>query len=133
MVNEKTGSDTPRIDKYLWAIRVFKTRSDATDACKSGKVTVNGLDAKPSREVRVGDEVVVRKGAVRHSYKVLSLLKQRVAAKELDQYVLDTTSPQELAKGQKPKETLLMWRERGTGRPTKKERRDMDRLMDQFE
>ena len=122
----------PRIDKYLWAIRVFKTRSDAADACRSGKIKINNLEAKPSREVRVGDVLEVRKGPVHYRYQVLGLLEQRVAAKNLTPYVLDITLPEELAKGQKPNESLLVWRDRGTGRPTKKERRDIDRIMEQL-
>ena len=119
-----------RIDKYLWAIRVFKTRSDAADACRSGKVTLNGQEAKPSKEVKIGDLLEVRKGPVRYRYKILALLEQRVAAKNLAPYVLDVTPPEELAKGADHHQTALVWRERGTGRPTKKERRDIDRLMD---
>jgi len=122
----------PRIDKYLWAIRVFKTRSDAAEACRGGKIKINGLEAKASREVRTGDLLEVRKGPVHYRYQVLGLLEQRVAAKSLAPYVLDITPPEELAKAQKPNETVLVWRERGTGRPTKKERRDIDRLMEQF-
>ena len=122
----------PRIDKYLWAIRVFKTRSDAADACRSGKIKINNLEAKPSREVRVGDVLEVRKGPVHYRYQVLGLLEQRVAAKNLTPYVLDITLPEELAKGQKPNESLLVWRDRGAGRPTKKERREIDRLMEQL-
>jgi len=122
----------PRIDKYLWAIRVFKTRSDAADACRSGKVRLNNMEAKPSKEVKAGDLLEVRKGPVRYRYQVLGLLEQRIAAKNLTPYILDITPPEELAKGQKPNESVLMWRERGTGRPTKKERRDIDRLMEQL-
>ncbi|MCL1973942.1 MAG: RNA-binding S4 domain-containing protein [Bacteroidetes bacterium] len=122
----------PRLDKYLWAIRVFKTRSDAADACRSGKVTINDMEAKPSREVRVGDVLKVRRGPVHFRYQVLGLLAQRVGAKNLTPYVLDTTPPEELAKGQKSNEALLVWRDRGTGRPTKKERRDIDKLMEQL-
>ena len=123
----------PRIDKYLWAIRVFKTRSDAADACKSGKVAVNGQPAKQSKEVKTGDMLEVRKGPVHYRYQVLALLEQRVAAKNLAPYVLDITPPEELAKGETHHETVLVWRERGTGRPTKKERREIDRLMGQLE
>jgi len=123
----------PRIDKYLWAIRVFKTRSDAADACRSGKIRLNNIEAKPSREVKVGDLLDVRKGPVFYRYKVLGFLEQRISAKNLDTYVLDITPPEELAKAKKPNETVLIWRERGAGRPTKKERRDIDRLMEQLE
>jgi len=122
----------PRIDKYLWAIRVYKTRTDAADACKSGKVLVNGQAAKPSREVRIGDIIVVRKGPVYYSYKVLSPIIQRVAAKNLAPYVLDITPPEEIAKSQQHSETALVWRARGSGRPTKKERRNIDRIMEQI-
>ena len=130
MSSEKIESDAPRMDKYLWAIRVFKTRNDAADACRSGKVTLNGQEAKPSKEVKEGDIIGVRKGPVRHSYKVLTQLTQRVGAKNLAPYVLDTTPPEELAKGDQHNQSLLLWRERGTGRPTKKERRDIDRLLE---
>ena len=119
----------PRIDKFLWSIRVFKTRSDATEACKGGKVLVNGLVAKASREVKVGDSVEVRKGPVRHRYQILELLANRVAAKDVAFYALDITPPEELAKSISSLNTTSVWRERGTGRPTKKERRAIDRLM----
>lgn len=122
---------TPRLDKYLWSVRVYKTRSEAADACKGGKVSVNTQPAKPSREVKVGDVIEVRKGAVRHRYQVLALLGNRVAAKNVDPYISDITPPEELAKGAVRNETILVWRERGAGRPTKKERRDIDRLMEQ--
>ena len=124
--------NAPRLDKYLWAIRVYKTRSEATEACKGGKVKVNGLEAKASRDVKLDDVLTVRKGPVFYSYKVLAFLENRVAAKNLEPYVLDITPPEERAKGEKPNETVLVWRERGAGRPTKKERRDIDRLMDNF-
>ena len=124
--------NAPRLDKYLWAIRVFKTRSEAAEACKGGKVKVNGLEAKASREIKLDDVLTVRKGPVFYSYKVLAFLENRVAAKNLEPYVLDITPPEERAKGEKPNETVLVWRERGAGRPTKKERRDIDRLMDNF-
>ncbi|MDR2585368.1 MAG: RNA-binding S4 domain-containing protein [Prevotellaceae bacterium] len=120
----------PRIDKYLWAIRVYKTRSDAADACRGGKVSVNGLQAKPSREVKIDDTIAVRKGPVSHSYKVLSITNNRLSAKNLTPYITDITPPEEMAKGQLHNQTATVWRERGSGRPTKKERRDIDKLMD---
>ena len=122
----------PRIDKYLWATRLFKTRTEATEACRSGKVTTNGQPAKPSREVTPGDIITVRKGPISHTYKVLSLLPQRVSAKNLSPYILDITPPEELSKAQTHHQTALVWRERGTGRPTKKERRDIDHIMEQI-
>ena len=122
----------PRVDKYLWSIRVFKTRTDSADACRGGKVLVNGLSAKPSREVKAGDLLEVRKGSIRYRYQILAPLEHRVAAKDLAPYVLDITPPEELAKGDAQNESLLVWRERGAGRPTKKERRNMDKLLNQF-
>ena len=78
--------DATRIDKYLWAIRVFKTRADATDACRGGRVTVNGNEAKPSKEVKTGDTISIRKGSVYYTYKVLSPLDKRQGAKEVEKY-----------------------------------------------
>ena len=121
-----------RIDKYLWSIRVFKTRSEATDACKGGKVRVNGNDIKPSRDVKVGDVIVVRKGAVTYTYKVLELIDKRQGPKLVSQYAENLTPEEELAKLKAPVETFFLKRDRGTGRPTKKDRRQMDALWDEL-
>ena len=117
-----------RIDKYLWAIRVFKTRTDATDACKGGKVRVNGADTKPSKSVKVGDTIVARKGAVTYTYKVLQLIDKRQGAKLVQNYAENLTPPEELAKLRAPVETFFLKRDRGAGRPTKKDRRQMESL-----
>ena len=119
-----------RLDKYLWAVRIFKTRSDAADAIRNNRVTVNGAYAKPSREVKIGDIVAVRRQAVTYSYKVLDLVSSRQGAKNVPQYCLDVTPPEERAKLDVPHETIFVFRDRGTGRPTKKERRELDTLMD---
>ena len=119
-----------RLDKYLWAVRVFKTRSDAADAIRNNKVSVNGAWAKPSREVKIGDEIAVRKQQVVYSYEVLELVSSRQPAKNVPVYCLNTTPQEELDKLNVPRETIFVFRERGTGRPTKKERRDLDELMD---
>ena len=119
-----------RLDKYLWAVRIFKTRSDAADAIRNNRVTVNNSYAKPSREVKIGDVIAVRRQAVTYSYKVLDLVSSRQGAKLVPQYCLDITAPEELAKLNAPRETIFVFRDRGTGRPTKKERRDLDTLMD---
>lgn len=121
-----------RIDKYLWAIRAFKTRSDATEACKGNKVKVNGQDAKPSRNIRIGDLITVRKGAVTYTYKVLDLIEKRQGAKLVSQFVENLTPEEELEKLRAPVETFFLKRDRGTGRPTKKERRQMESLWDKF-
>ncbi|MBQ2796404.1 MAG: RNA-binding S4 domain-containing protein [Tidjanibacter sp.] len=122
-----------RIDKWLWAVRVFKTRSDAAEACRTGKVTINGSEAKPSKEVKEGDLLTVKKVPImRYSYKVVGLVERRLPAKDVPTYCLDITPQEELDKLNAPKETFFVVRDRGAGRPTKKERRDMDALWDTF-
>ena len=117
-----------RIDKYLWTIRVYKTRTDATDACKGGKVRINGADTKPSKLVKPGDMIVARKGAVTYTYKVIQLIDKRQGAKLVPNYAENLTPPEELAKLRAPVETFFLKRDRGAGRPTKKDRRQMEDL-----
>ena len=123
-------AEETRIDKYLWAIRVFKTRSDATDACKGGKVRINGADIKPSKNVRAGDVISVRKGAVTYTYRVIAVIDKRQGAKLVPQFAENITPQEELDKLKTPVETFFLKRDRGSGRPTKKERRQMDSLWD---
>ena len=125
--------DEVRIDKYLWSIRVYKTRSEATDACKGGKIRVNGADTKPSKPVKVGDTIVARKGAVTYTYKVLQLVDKRQGAKLVSQYAENLTPEEEIAKLRAPVETFFLKRDRGAGRPTKKDRRQMDSLWDSLD
>ncbi|MBR6660636.1 MAG: RNA-binding S4 domain-containing protein [Bacteroidales bacterium] len=127
------AAEEVRIDKYLWAIRVFKTRTDASDACKGGKVKVNDTDAKPSRNVKVNDIISIRKGVVTYTYRVVDLLEKRVGAKIVEQYAENLTPQSELDKLNAPVETFFLKRDRGTGRPTKKERRDMEKLWDELD
>ena len=117
-----------RIDKYLWAIRVYKTRTDATDACKGGKVRINGADTKPSKMVKPGDTIVARKGAVTYTYKVIQLIDKRQGAKLVPVYAENLTPAEELAKLRAPVETFFLKPDRGAGRPTKKDRRQMEDL-----
>ena len=119
-----------RLDKYLWAIRVFKTRSDAADACKSGKVKVNDMEAKSSREVKQGDTISVRKVNVIFQFRVVAPVENRQPAKLVEEYAINVTPQSELDKLNVPRETLHLVRERGTGRPTKKDRREMDDLIE---
>ena len=119
-----------RLDKYLWAIRVFKTRSDAADACKSGKVKVNDMEAKSSREVKQGDTISVRKVNVVFQFRVVAPVENRQPAKLVVEYAINITPQSELDKLNVPRETLHLVRERGTGRPTKKDRREMDDLIE---
>lgn len=117
-----------RIDKYLWSIRVYKTRTDATDACKGGKVRINGADTKPSKSVKVGDVITARKGSVTYTYKVLELIDKRQGAKLVPRYAENLTPQEELDKLRAPVETFFLKRDRGAGRPTKKDRRQMEDL-----
>lgn len=120
------------MDKYLWAVRVYKTRSDAADAIRNNRVMVNGGYAKPSREVKQGDIISVKKMPVTYQYKVLDLVSSRQGAKNVPMYCLDITPQEELDKLNVPRETIFVFRERGAGRPTKKDRRQIDALMEGF-
>lgn len=120
---------TVRIDKYLWSVRVFKTRTLATEACKRGKVTVDEMPAKPSRTVSEGDVIQVRKAPVTYSYKVLDPIENRVGARIVHNFVEDVTPGEELQKLDM-QDDFFVRRDRGAGRPTKKERRLLDDLLD---
>ena len=119
-----------RIDKYLWAIRVFKTRTDATEACKGGKVKVGTVNAKPSRAVTPGETITVRKEVVNFTYKVLQLTDHRLGAKLVPDYAQNLTPEEELEKLRAPVESFFITRDRGTGRPTKKDRRSIEQIWD---
>lgn len=122
--------DDVRLDKYLWAVRIFKTRSDAADAIRNNRVLVNDAYCKPSREVKVGDIISVKRMPVLYRFKVIDLVSSRQPAKNVPLYCLNITPEEELNKLNVPRETIFVFRDRGTGRPTKKERRDLDTLMD---
>ena len=125
-------ADEVRIDKFLWAIRAFKTRTEAAEACKGGKVKVAGVNAKPSRDVKEGEVIMVRKGAVTYTYQVLRPTENRVGAKLVPEFALDLTPDSEKEKLHAPVETFFVTRDRGAGRPTKKERREIEELWDNF-
>ena len=124
----KKGSN-PRVDKFLWSVRVYKTRAKSTEACKKGRVIIDGIDAKPSKTVKEGDLITVKKPPVNYSYKVLDYPKSRVSAKLVDNYIEDIT-PEEEKEKLKITDSFFIKRERGAGRPTKKERREIDKLKD---
>jgi|TARA_R110002012_G_scaffold51369_3_gene132870 ribosome-associated heat shock protein Hsp15 len=117
-----------RIDKFLWCVRYFKTRSIATNACKKGHVKINNQVAKPSRDVYATDEINVRKDQVNYSLKVLDLPLNRVGAKLVDIYRVDTTPKTEFEAQELLKLAKDYYRKKGVGRPTKKDRRDLDNL-----
>jgi len=122
-----------RIDKYLWCVRLFKTRSIATEQVRLGKVLAKGEMLKPSKELKVGEEFDIRKGPVVFSYKVLAFPKARQGAKLVSAFVQDITAEEERKKFLLLQEQMKLTRERGTGRPTKKDRREMDAFMDFFD
>jgi len=125
--------DRVRIDKFIWSIRCYKTRSEATEACNGNKVQINGAPVKPSKEVKIGDTVAVRKGIIQYTYKVLQLTETRMGAQLVPQFVENLTPQSELDKAHAPRETFFVKRDRGAGRPTKKERRELDALWSDFE
>lgn len=118
-----------RIDKYLWCIRVFKTRSMATTACRNDRVVLGEATVKPSREVEVGNVITVRIGAVRFTYKVLDIPKNRVGAKLVENYSKDLTDPLEIEKLEMIRQANRDMPRNRLGRPTKKDRRDIDKLL----
>ena len=122
-----------RIDKFLWCVRLFKTRSLATEQVKLGKVLSKNEELKPSKELKIGEEIQIKRGPVVFSYKVLAFPKARQGAKLVSAYIQDTTTEEEKRKWLLLQEQLKLTRERGTGRPTKKDRREMDSFMDWFD
>lgn len=119
-----------RIDKYLWCIRLFKTRSIATDACKKGHVKINGTNLKPSREVYGNEEIIIRKNQINYKIKVLDIPPNRVGAKLVDLYRKDLTPKEEFEKTELLQYAKDYYRKKGTGRPTKKDRRDIEDYYD---
>ena len=119
-----------RIDKWLWAVRLYKTRSQATEACKKGHVSIGDLPVKASRDVRVGEVVQVRKAPITRSFEVLTLTGKRMGAKLVSDFLKDVTPAEELEVLEMQKHMRWSDREKGTGRPTKKDRRDLDEFFD---
>jgi len=118
-----------RVDKYLFAMRIYKTRSIAADACKNGRIKMNGVELKPSRVFHVGDVFTVRKGAITYTYRVLQLCEHRLGAKLVPDYLRDETSPEQLELLQLARLAGQTGRDRGTGRPTKKDRREIESFI----
>lgn len=118
-----------RVDKYLWAMRIYKTRSIAADACKCGRVKMNGVEVKPSRSFRIGDVFTVRKGPVTYTYRVLQLSANRLGAKLVPNYMEDMTTPEQKEILELARFAAQSGRDRGTGRPTKKDRREIELFM----
>jgi len=123
------GQSVARIDKWLWAARIFKTRSIAADAIKNGRVTIEGMGVKPSRMVKVGEVVSVRKPPVTYSFKILKTIEQRVGAKLLPEIYENVTTPDQYELLEMNRISGFINRQRGTGRPTKKDRRALDEFI----
>ena len=118
-----------RLDKWLWAVRLYKSRSLATTACNGGHVKIGGNNAKPSRDVHVGETITALAGGVQRTLRVLALLENRVGAKAVPQYLEDLTPPEELARARADRETAIVAFPKGWGRPTKKQRRQLEGLF----
>ena len=118
-----------RVDKYLWAMRIYKTHSIATDACKCGRVKMNGTEVKPSRMFHVGDVFTVRKGPITYTYRILQLWGNRLGAKMVPSYLEDITPPEQLELLELARYAAQSGRDRGTGRPTKKDRREIEQFF----
>ena len=124
-------TEEARIDKWLWAARIFKTRSIAADACKNGRVTIGGVNVKPSHVVKAGETVSVRKPPVTYSFKILKTIEQRVGAKLLPEIYENVTPADQYELLEMHRISGFVDRARGTGRPTKKDRRAMDAFLNE--
>jgi len=122
-----------RIDKWLWAARIFKTRSIAVDACKNGRVTIGGVNVKPSRMVKVGETVSVRKPPITYSFRILKTIEMRVGAKLLPEIYENVTAPEQYELLEMTRISGFVDRARGTGRPTKKDRRSLDAFINEMD
>lgn len=118
------------MDKWLWAARIFKTRALAAEACRLGRVAIGGLPVKAAREVKIGDVIVVKKEEMIRTFKVLQLLQQRGGAAAAKEYVEDQTPESELQKARERRLEPVFFRPKGAGRPTKKERRDLNDILE---
>jgi len=117
-----------RIDKFLWSVRIYKTRSNASEACRKGKIIINNIEVKPSRVITKDEVIRVKKPPVVFTYRVIEPIENRVSAKLVDKFLEDLTSEGEKAKLDLPVSVGIVYREKGSGRPTKKERRVIDKL-----
>lgn len=119
-----------RIDKWMWATRIFKTRTIAAEACKKGKITINGSQVKPARMVKPGDVIQVKKSPIIYSFKVLQPIEKRIGAKLVSEYMENVTTPDQYEILEMSKISGFVDRGRGTGRPTKKDRRELEEFTD---
>lgn len=130
---ERSTFDVPpvRIDKWLWGTRVYKTRSDAAEACRGSAIRHNGKIAKASAKIRIGDTIIARTKALTRTLHVVGLTEKRVGAARLPTYFDDQTPESEYEAAREKRENAKVFSHKGAGRPTKKDRRDIERLLDQ--
>lgn len=121
-----------RIDKWLWAVRLFKTRSIAIDACKKGRIAIKGITVKPSRMIKTGDVIEVRRPPITYSFEVLALTERRMGAKLVPEFMKNVTPQSELDILELSRASGYVGRARGTGRPTKKDRRELDQFAEDY-
>jgi ribosome-associated heat shock protein Hsp15 len=121
---------TIRIDKFLWSVRLYKTRSIASEECRKGRIIINDIQVKPSRTVLKNEIIIVKKPPVIFSYRVIEPIENRVSAKLVEKFIENLTTKEELAKLDIRQASGFVYRDKGTGRPTKKERRQIDRIKD---
>ncbi len=130
---DKVRMDEVRIDKWLWSVRVFKTRTNASDACKKGRVLIDDVAVKPSRNIRRGEIIQVKKPPIVFSFKVLDLTEKRMGAQKVPQFMENVTPIEQYEILELNKISGFVDRQRGKGRPTKKERRDLERFTNSFD
>lgn len=128
----KEPKNEVRIDKWLWAVRLFKTRSIAIEACKKGRVSIKGVTIKPSRMIKTGDIIEVRRPPITYSFEVLNLTENRMGAKLVPEFMKDVTSPSQLEILELSRMSGFVDRARGSGRPTKKDRRELEQFTEDF-
>jgi len=121
-----------RIDKFLWSVRIYKTRSIAAEECRKGKILINNVQVKPSRIILDEEIITVKKLPVVFTYRVIEPIETRVSAKLVGQFIEDLTAENEKAKINLKQAVGIVYRDKGTGRPTKKDRRVMDKLKEDF-
>jgi ribosome-associated heat shock protein Hsp15 len=121
-----------RIDKFLWSVRLYKTRSIASDECRKGRIVINNIQVKPSRAVEKNEVIKVKKPPVSYTYRIIEPIENRVGAKLVANFIEDLTPDEEKAKLEISNSGGTIYRDKGTGRPTKKERRLIDRIKDDF-
>jgi ribosome-associated heat shock protein Hsp15 len=125
-----TDNKPIRIDKFLWSVRIFKTRSIASDECRKGRIIINNIQVKPSRLVAKNEIVIVKNPPVIYTFRVIEPIENRISAKLVEQFIEDLTTEEEKAKLDIRQAAGIVYRDKGTGRPTKKERRLIDRIKD---